>query len=312
MSRATAIDLFAGAGGFSTGALQAGLNVRWAANHWPDAVQVHATNHPHAKHLCQDLHQADWSLVPAHDVMLASPACTGHTKARGKERSHYDAARSTAWAVVSCAEYHRPEVVIVENVPEFVRKWALYPAWKQAMELLGYTLTANLLDAADVGVPQHRKRMFVVATKGKHGITVKPGTAAHRTARSIIDWDSGSWGPVSHRRGGPGPADGSRAPATLARIAAAKERFGDRCLIGYYGADKGRSLDVPLGSVTTHDRFALVDNDRMRLLTIQEYRRAMGFPAEYQLTGRHTVDMKLLGNAVPPPLAAHVIGAVLQ
>ncbi len=66
-----AIGLFAGAGGFSTGAAMAGTQVVWAANHWPVAVQYHAANHPAADHLCQDLHQADWSRVPATDLMLA-------------------------------------------------------------------------------------------------------------------------------------------------------------------------------------------------------------------------------------------------
>ena len=46
-----AIDLFAGAGGFSTGATMAGVNVVWAANHWPDAVEWHSKNHPEAQHL---------------------------------------------------------------------------------------------------------------------------------------------------------------------------------------------------------------------------------------------------------------------
>ena len=66
-----AIDLFAGAGGFSTGAMMAGCRVVWAANHWQAAVPVHAINHPDALHVCQDLHQARWQDVPAHDIMLA-------------------------------------------------------------------------------------------------------------------------------------------------------------------------------------------------------------------------------------------------
>lgn len=41
-----AVDLFAGAGGFSAGAAMAGVHVAWAANHWPIAVQWHAANHP--------------------------------------------------------------------------------------------------------------------------------------------------------------------------------------------------------------------------------------------------------------------------
>lgn len=127
MRKMKAIDLFSGAGGFTTGATMAGCNVVWAANHWPDAVATHASNHPTTLHSCQDLQQADWTQVPTHDLLLASPACQGHSRARAKDRAHHDAQRSTAWAVVSAAECHRPTVVLVENVPEF-SAWALYPA----------------------------------------------------------------------------------------------------------------------------------------------------------------------------------------
>lgn len=150
-----AIDLFAGAGGFSTGARLAGCEVVWAANHWPLAVEWHAANHPDAAHVCQDLHQADWTRVPAHDLLLASPCCQGHSRARGKGHGNpqHDASRSTAWAVVSAAEFHRPQFVVVENVPEFLQ-WALYPAWAAAMQALGYSLSPHIVDSADHGVPQ--------------------------------------------------------------------------------------------------------------------------------------------------------------
>lgn len=77
-----AVDLFAGAGGFSTGARMAGARVLWAANHWPLAVQWHAANHPETEHACQDLQQADFREAPAHDLLLASPACQGHSPAK--------------------------------------------------------------------------------------------------------------------------------------------------------------------------------------------------------------------------------------
>lgn len=164
----TAIDLFAGLGGWSTGARNAGIDVIWAANHWPVAVEWHSANHPESIHVCQDLHQADWSKVPAHDIMLASPCCQGHSKARGKKsgNAQHDASRSTAWAVVSAAEFHRPEVVLVENVEEFT-DWALYPAWSQAMAALGYMIAPHVVDCADLGVPQHRVRLLLVSASSK-------------------------------------------------------------------------------------------------------------------------------------------------
>lgn len=298
-----AIDLFAGAGGFSTGAAMAGCNVVWAANHWQAAVDVHAANHPATAHACQDLHQADWSQVPAHDLLLASPACQGHSRARGKERPHHDAQRSTAWAVVSAAEYHRPAFVVVENVPEF-SKWALFPAWCSAMHALGYALSPMILDAADHGVPQHRRRLFIVGTRSEHPISLRLPECAHVPAVAVIDFAAGNWSPV-HRAG--------RSPRTLGRVVAGRALYGSRFLTAYYGSEYGgRSLLRPFGTLTTRDRYAVIDGDRMRMLTRDENRAAMGFPADYRLPDSHKDAIHMLGNAVCPPVARDVIGALLE
>lgn len=298
-----AIDLFAGAGGFSTGAAMAGVKVVWAANHWPAAVQVHANNHPETLHVCQDLQQADWTQVPAHDLLLASPACQGHSLARGKDRPHHDAQRATAWAVVSAAECHQPAVFVVENVPEFAR-WQLYPAWCAAMNALGYALAPMVLDAADHGVAQHRRRLFIVGTRSKHPIELKLERHEYVPVASVIDFSAGRWSPVHHER---------RSPATLQRIESGRRRFGCRFVAPYYGSgsgETGRSLDRPLGTVTTRDRWAVIDGERMRMLTAGEARAAMGFPSTYQLPARHRDAMHMLGNAVVPPVARDVITAI--
>ena len=300
----TAIDLFAGAGGFTTGAEAAGVRVTWAANHWRSAVDVHAANHPHASHVCQDLHQADWSKVPAMDIVLASPACQGHSRARGKERAHHDATRATAWAVVSCVEMHQPRAFVVENVPEFLG-WQLFPAWDAAMKALGYRMTHDVLDAADFGVPQNRRRMFLVGTR-EADFELPTGEAAHVGADTVIDWPSGSWSPV-HKPG--------RSAATLARWEAGRASCGDRFVMPYYGSGSGltgRELDRPLGTVTTRDRWALVDGDRMRMLTPDEYRGFMGFPDSYQLPSVRKTAIHLLGNAVCPPVATAIVAKLAR
>lgn len=302
-----AIDLFAGAGGFSTGAQMAGINVVWAANHWPAAVAIHSANHPGAAHACQDLHQTNWMDVPAHDILLASPCCQGHSRARGKANGNpqHDASRSTAWAVVSAAEYHRPAFAVIENVPEFTR-WALYPAWCAAMGALGYCLTPLIVDAADHGAPQHRERLFIVAARAAHPIMINLRKREHVPAASFIDFGAGKWQPIDK----PG-----RACATLRRVAAGRASFGDRFLMPYYGGGSGltgRSLRRPVGTITTRDRWGVVDGERTRMLTAQECRAAMGFPADYVLPAKHADAVHMLGNAVCPPAARDVITAMLE
>lgn len=302
-----AIDLFAGAGGFSTGAAMAGAEVVWAANHWPLAVEYHAVNHPEASHACQDLHQANWNKVPSHDIMLAAPCCQGHSPARGKAHGNpqHDASRSTAWAVVSAAEFHRPAAVVIENVPEFLQ-WTLYPAWEAALQALGYTLAPHIIDAADHGVPQHRVRMFIVATLSKSALRLNLEPREQISAASFIDFSTGRWSQI-HKPG--------RSPRTLARITAGRAAHGHRFLAPYYGSGSGttgRSLHRPIGTITTKDRWSVIDHDRMRMLTAQECRSAMGFPSDYQLPPQHHQAVHLLGNAVCPPVARDVISALMQ
>lgn len=300
-----AIDLFAGAGGFSTGAKMAGVDIVWVANHWEVAVNIHAKNHPSAIHVCQDLHQANWLEVPSHDIMLAAPCCQGHSPARGKEHGNpqHDASRSTAWAVVSAAECHRPDFVVVENVPEFL-DWALFPAWEMAMEKLGYKFTANIVDSADHGVPQHRVRMFLIGVRAKHALQIALPKKEHVPASSFIDFNAERWSKVDK----PGRAD-----ATLQRVANGRATHGDRFIMPYYKSGSGltgRSLGRPIGTITTRDRWAVVDGDRMRMLSAQECRAAMGFPEDYILPAQHRLAVHMLGNAVCPPVARDIINAI--
>ena len=294
-----AVDLFAGAGGTSTGATMAGARIVAAVNHWPVAVATHTAAHPEAAHYCEDAAVLDPTTLPAHDLLLASPSCTGHTRARGVERPHHDAARATAWCVLRVAEAHRPRAIVVENVAEMLA-WVCYRGWRLALSDLGYRISEQVLDAADVGVPQHRRRLFVVATRGRSPVAVEPGTAAHVPARHVIDLDSGAWRPWREL-----------VPASVARIEAARARFGAECLVAYYGSDAGRSLDAPLGTITTRDRHMVVRGDVARMLSVAELLAAQGFPADYPLTGTRAERVMQVGNSVSPPMAAWVVRQVI-
>ena len=292
-----AVDLFAGAGGSSTGLASAGITVAAAVNHWPRAVETHSRAHPGTVHHCEDAAVLDPTTLPAHDMLWASPSCTGHTRARGVDRPHHDTARATAWCVIRVAEIHRPRLIAVENVPE-MRAWALWPAWTHALECLGYAWSAHVLDAADCGVPQERKRLIVVAARGRRAPALAAPSAPRVAARGCIDLDGGTWRPWA-----------SYAPASVARIRDAIRTQGPECLVAYYGSTSshtGRSLDRPIGTLTTRDRYVVVRGDMARVLTVPEMLRLSGFPVGYPLAGTRRDQVMQVGNAVPPPLAAHV------
>lgn len=99
------------------------------------------------------------------------------------------------------------------------------------------------------------------------------------------------------------------------RVVHGRKTFGERFLTPYYSSGsgrRGRSLDRPIGTITTHDRWAVIDRERMRMVTIPEARKFMGFPDTYRLPTVKKAAMKMLGNAVPPPLERDVISAFLK
>lgn len=299
------VDLFGGLGGWTTAAHLARLEAIWAANHSQLAVYWHRRNHPWIDHVCQDLCQYNFGLVPDHDLALMSPCCQGHSRGRKRGNALHDASRATAWAVVSLLEAKRPPLAIVENVPEFT-KWALFPAFKQALAALGYAYSLVVSDAADSGAPQNRVRLFIVLTRSKAPLQIKLPRHPHRAVSEFIQWDAHKWTPIKR----PG-----RSLKTLARVERARAEIGWEFVMPYYSKGSGltgRSLDRPLGTLTTKARWAVVRGDHMRMLQPEEARAIMSFPAEYQLPANKGQANHLLGNAVCPAHGAEIIRAVLQ
>ena len=297
----TCIDLFAGAGVFSTGAVAAGATVVWAGNHWQIAIDAHRLNHPDTQHACVDLRLVDWARLPRHDVILASPACQGHSRARGSDKPHHDALRATAWIVVEAVEATEPRGFIVENVPEFL-KWQLFPDWLSALNRLGYHVRHNVLDAADLGVPQHRRRMFLVGAKKQVRLPVLLGSMIqHVPVESALDLHV------------PGNPDLARLGArTRHQIECGiAEHNGQPFLVSYYGTARSggvtRTVRRPCGTLTTKDRYGLWNQGTYRMLSVQEMRRIMGFPDGYVLPVKHADAVKSLGNAVCPPVASYAL-----
>ncbi len=290
-------DLFCGAGGSSTGARDAGARVVAAINHWSVAIDTHTANHPETHHVCQDATLMDPRDLPAFDLLIAEPACQGHSKARGKDRPHHDKSRATAWCVVNTLEVTRVRDFVIENVPA-MRRWALYEFWLGSLRALGYTMAEHVINAADCGVPQDRERLIVVGRLGRRAPRLEMPRMPRPPASTFVRFDDEMrWTPVA-----------GHVPATLARIAQAQRDHGPRVLVPYYSSARGgRSIDRPIGTLTTRDRYAVVDGDRMRMLSIPEMQHAMGFAPGYVLTGSPKEQCMQLGNAVAPPMMRHVL-----
>jgi DNA (cytosine-5)-methyltransferase 1 len=292
-------DLFCGAGGTSSGAVDAvkilGRKPELTAiNHWDTAIATHTENHPDARHLLTAVDNVNPRSLYKEgelDLLWASPECTHHSVARGG-RPINEQSRATAWCVVRWAGDLQPGIILVENVPEFItwggigangrplknKKGQTYLAWKAALESLGYRVSEKILCAADYGDPTTRRRLFVMAVRGKRKIVWPEPTHACPqlikgqsgsgqfhferkrlpwvAAREIIDWKLEGQSIYDRKR--------PLSDKTMRRIMTGLQKFGLRPFIvpqhsGRKGANDrsaGRvdSIEKPLGAVTTTSR----------------------------------------------------------
>lgn len=181
----TVTDLFCGAGGSSSGLVEAGYKVVIAANHWALAIESHQVNHPETDHSQADISQVDPRYFPRTHVLWGSPECTNHSIAKGVKRQRQqdqalfeldgtrplpdeaaNRSRATMWDIPRFAEHHRYMAIILENVVDAYR-WDQFEAWQMAMRSLGYRMQFVWLNSmhAQIGglpAPQSRDRMYIV------------------------------------------------------------------------------------------------------------------------------------------------------
>lgn len=234
------VDLFAGGGGASTGIERAlGRSPDVAVNHSPAAIAMHKANHQRTRHLCASVWDVDPREVVGRrrvELLWASPDCTHFSRAKGGQ-PRSKGVRSLAHVVVEWARAVRPEVIALENVPEFatwgpllddgrpcpVRRGETFGGWVEQLRWLGYEVEWRTLVAADYGAPTTRKRLFLVARRdGLPIVWPEPTHGAGRprpwrAAAEVIDWSI----PCPSIFGRARPL----AEATLRRIARGIQRY---------------------------------------------------------------------------------------
>lgn len=203
------VDNFAGGGGASTGIeLATGRPVDIAINHNESAIMMHRRNHPYTRHYQDDV----WILDPrkltgGRPVHIAwfSPDCKHFSRASGgalKDRN----IRGLAWVAVKWAGLVQPDIIIVENVPEFltwgpVRKGKpvkskagqTFAQWKKQLEDLGYVIEYRELCAADYGAPTIRTRLVIVARRDGRPIVWPQPTHGPRDSAAVKAGERKPW-----------------------------------------------------------------------------------------------------------------------
>lgn len=327
----TVVDCFAGAGGLSLGLRSAGFTIGAAFDADPIAARTYSRNiGPHNKVAkAEEITGAELCEGLSHVSLVAGgPPCQGFSRQRrGADHDDRNALVSEFLRIVLEI---RPVLFLMENVSSIQAKRgeALLSAMKEQAERNGYAIQMRVLNAANFGVPQHRRRMFIVGELEDTGEHFKFPEAicspsCYRTVRDAIgDLPSPFTDPddaklfanhepdniselnrirISHVPAGGGRADippELQLPCHRVSVDVAGHR-------GVYGR---LSWDEPAGTITTkcnsftRGRFAHPEENRN--ITMRETARLQGFPDNFVFEGGKVDVAHQIGNAVPPPLAS--------
>ncbi|MBN9244288.1 MAG: DNA (cytosine-5-)-methyltransferase [Mesorhizobium sp.] len=338
-----AVELFAGAGGMSLGLKRAGFNVVAAYDSWQAAVDIYRSN------LGGYVRQADlkdiFRIAPEivaerPDLIAGGPPCQDFSPA-GDRVEGERAGLTRAFAMLVCVV--RPKWFLMENVPQAANS----EAWRDARAMLvkaGYGLTETKLNASFYGVPQARKRLFVIGKLDEADGYLESALVAARSAEAttVRDMLGDALGEAfyAHPRhpgkrgiwGVDEPAPTMRGSSRRPMPASYQTRPGDAALVKagafftrpYYEGRGVRTLDEPAPAVirTTRERPRPkylanphpgdpVPVTAAAVLTQEQVSRIQGFPSgwDWSTAGVRDVD-QMIANAVPAALA-EAIGRVI-
>ena len=326
----TAIDLFCGAGGLSLGLRQARFRVAAALDVSSLATDSYHMNFPRVPVICRDIRGVTGPQLlriagledTGLDLLAGCPPCQGFSALRTKgRRSAVDDDRNDLLLeFLRLTRSIRPRFVLLENVPGLARD-DLFRRFTDGLKAMGYGVASSVLDTADFGTPQRRRRLVLVAGLDSHPVVIR-GEAERRTVRDAIGGVSGTAG----HSGDPLHDHGEqRAERVRSVIQSIPKNGGSRADLGLdaqldchrraaaSGAGWGRApygrmaWDSLAATITggcinpSKGRFLHPDEDRA--ITLREALLLQGFPPGHRLSldrGKYAAA-DLVGNAIPPP-----------
>lgn len=179
------IDLFSGAGGLGTGFKAAGFEIVAALESIPAFAKTHAANFPGCHTVVADIERMSPKLFASKvgiapgsvDVIVGGPPCQTFSTIGTPKIQHVtgkdvrtDPRNYLFKTFLDYVAYFKPSIFVMENVPQLKTKYngILFTRILEIVDKLGYSIHMNILNAVNFGVPQSRRRLFVVGVLGQH------------------------------------------------------------------------------------------------------------------------------------------------
>lgn len=334
----TAIDLFAGCGGLTTGLKLADFRAVAAVEFEPGAVEAYKLNHPEVAHvydvdICQvsgeSILEATGLKRGELDLLAGCPPCQGFSRMRtlNRGKASDDPRNDLVRQYLRLVEELLPRALLMENVPGLAHD-ERYAELVKRVEELGYRVSDEVHDAADFGVPQRRRRLIMLAVRGGTvRMPAKVPAEERKTVRQAIEGlpSPGTSGDPAQdvvERRQPHvkelisliPHDGG----SRAELGPAYELECHKKCDGFYDVYGRMSWDDVSPTITSgfvnpsKGRFLHPEQDRC--ITPREAALLQTFPSDYRFPmtrGKYPVA-RMIGNALPPRLAQLHAGAVAQ
>jgi DNA (cytosine-5)-methyltransferase 1 len=319
------ISLFSGGGGMLSGFIEAGYNCILSTDIMPESKPTIDKNNLSEIHIEKDITHFRRSevldIVKSRevDVLIGGPPCKGFTNMGDKLAN--DPRNNLVGSYLNFVRWTKPKVVLMENVPGLKNKYdgKFYNSVVNGLSEEGFDVYSKILDSSNFGVPQKRKRIFIIGTKCdwdynfpmENNANFKNLIARKNVGEAIMDLVN-SKSAINHqalnhsdkviRRYEHIPEGGKLPPPEELPIDIRRKNFGNT----YQRLDRKK----PSTTMVPGNNAFPVHPTLNRSLTPREAARLQSFSDDHEFFGSRKMQCKLVGHAVPPLLAAVLANSI--
>jgi DNA (cytosine-5)-methyltransferase 1 len=309
------IDLFAGIGGFRVALEKAGATCVFSSEINKYALQAYKANFN--EDASGDITQIKEEDVPAHDVVCAGFPCQSFSEF-GQRKGFSDPRGTLFFEILRIAKHHKPKALLLENVLglTYHNGGDTFETIKNSLDSLGYTVYWQLVDASMFGLPQRRKRVFIVGIRKdiKKIFTFPTGTLTTKGMKDVIESNVDANHFLAEARYEHVLKQKKAGQCQYSHFVIGPDELAHTLLTSKYEHNLVVDHSTPTGKFhnvkAKTAKSARINKQHVRRLTPREYARLQGFPDSFQMPVSNKQAYRLYGNAVAVPVVEAIFAEI--